>query len=408
MAPLEARPTDQELHQLFSEACLAQTEEHFAEAEIKYRVLLGYFPQAVELHYNLGLVYYRLEQFSTAIDEFAAVINTQPEDCDTLFNLGLCQKKCGDHQAAITTYQKLMAISPESTDACYNLAGCYRDTFDDAEAIACYRKVLALDPAFLPALNNLAYMHHRGGDVRQAELCYKELLALRPDDDSARYMLDSLLGTPLSQTPDAYVRSFFDRYAEGFEHSLVDGLGYDNPQQLYDSFAHYGQAQDIPQNYERGLDLGCGTGLCGMVFKEMIATLHGVDLSANMLRQAAGKNCYAALYQDSIVHYLTTTADTYDFFLATDVFIYVGALEHIFARLRAIARPQALFCFSTETLAASGFQLQTTGRFAYSRSYIEATAAATGWTILATEATNIRKERKQWLAGDLWILQLTT
>ena len=407
MSHPEARPTDQELHRLFSEACLVHSEEHFTEAEKKYRVLLGYFPQAVELHYNLGLVYYRLEQFSTAIDEFAAVLNTQPEDCDTLFNLALCQKKCGENQAAITTYQKLMAISPESADACYNLAGCYRDTFDDAEAIAWYRKALVHDPSFLPALNNLAYMYHRGGDVQQAERCYQELLALRPDDESARYMLDSLLGTARNQPPDSYIRGFFDAYAEGFEHSLVDGLGYDTPRQLLACFARYCSTKEIPNSYENGLDLGCGTGLGGLVFQEMVTTLHGVDLSAKMLLQAAGKKCYSALHQDSIIHYLDTTRETYDFFLATDVFIYVGALEKIFSGLRAIARPGALFCFSTEALAISGFQLQKTGRFAYSRSYIETTAAATSWTILATEATNIRKEREQWLAGNLWILQLT-
>jgi len=407
MAYPEAYPTDQDLHRLFSEACLAQSEEHFALAEQKYRVLLGYFPQATEIHYNLGLVYYRLEKFSTALDEFAAALGTHPDDCDTLFNLALCQKKCGDNEAAITTYQKLLEITPESTDACYNLAGCHRDTFDDAEAISCYRKVLALAPDFLPALNNLAYMHHRGGDVEQAGHCYRQLLALRPDDESAQYMLDSLLGISRSQAPDTYVRAFFDGYAEGFEHSLVDGLGYDNPRQLFDSLTHYCHAKEILKNYEQGLDLGCGTGLSGTVFQEMVATLHGVDLSSKMLVQAACKKCYSALHQDSISHYLATTSETYDFFLATDVFIYVGALENIFSGLRAIARPRAFFCFSTEALESEGYQLQKTGRFAYSRSYIAKTAAATGWTILTTEATNIRKEMGQWLAGDLWILQLT-
>jgi predicted TPR repeat methyltransferase len=400
------RPTDQELHQLFDEACLAQAGGDFVDAKKKYLLLLGYFPQAAELHYNLGLVYYRLENYSAALDEFATALGNQPEDGDTLFNLALCQKKSGANEAAIATYEKLLNITPDNTDCCYNLAGCYRDTFDDDQAISWYRKVLALDPEYLPALNNLAYMYHRGGDTQQAELCYRELLAVRPDDESAQYMLDSLLGAPLAQTPDAYVCSFFDSYAEGFEKNLVDGLGYDSPGQLFASLVKYCEVNGLPQAREKGLDLGCGTGLCGIVFKEMVATLHGVDLSANMLLQAADKNCYAALYQDSIVHYLATTAETYDFFLATDVFIYVGALEKIFSGLRAIARPRALFCFSTEALETGDFQLQKTGRFAYSRSYINATAAATGWITLSTEATRVRKEREQWLAGDLWVMQL--
>jgi predicted TPR repeat methyltransferase len=406
MSHPESRPTDQELHRLFAEAYLAQTEEDFAEAEKKYLLLLGYFPRAAELHYNLGLVYYRLKNFSAALDEFATALGNQPEDGDTLFNLALCQKRSGDNEAAIATYRRLLNITPDNTDCCYNLAGCYRDTFADDQAIACYRNVLALDPGYAPALNNLAYMYHRGGDRQQAKLCYRELLAVRPDDESAQYMLDSLLGAPRSHTPDAYVRSFFDSYAGGFEKNLVDGLSYDSPKQLFASLATYCKVNWLSQDYEKGLDLGCGTGLSGIVFKEMVTILHGVDLSANMLLQAAGKKCYAALYLDSIVHYLATTAETYDFFLATDVFIYVGALEKIFSGLRAIARPRALFCFSTEALETGDYQLQKTGRFAYSRSYINATASATGWITLATEATRVRKEREQWLAGDLWILQL--
>lgn len=220
------------------------------------------------------------------------------------------------------------------------------------------------------------------------------------------YMLASLLGVPLNRAPDTYVRKFFDGYSEGFEKSPVDLLGYDTPRQLYACLANYSGDKGIRKVYYHGLDLGCGTGLGGIAFKEMVAIFHGVDLSPNMLLRAADKNCYAALYQDSIRHYLQTAIETYDFFLATDVFIYVGALGDIFTTIRAIARPQALFCFSTETLESTGYRLQKTGRFSYSRSYVIETAAATGWAIMATETARLRKEREQWLAGDLWILQV--
>lgn len=401
-----ASRTNEDLNRLFTEAHRAQTEERFAEAADTYLLLLDHFPQAAMIRYNLGLVYFSLENFSGALNEFSLALLYQPEDSDTLFNLALCQKKTGDSEAAIATYGKLLEATPDSTDCWYNLAGCYRTTFADEQAIACYRKVLALDAGYLPALNNLAYLYHRSGDMQQAELCYRQLLTLRPDDESAHYMLASLLGVPLVQAPDSYVRKFFDGYSEGFEKSLIDRLGYDTPRQLYECLAKYSGDKGIRKVYDHGLDLGCGTGLGGIAFKEMVAIFHGVDLSPNMLLRAADKNCYAALYQDSIRDYLQTTIETYDFFLATDVFIYVGALGDIFTAIRAIARPQALFCFSTEALESTGYRLQKTGRFSYSHSYILETAAATGWSILATETARLRKEREQWLAGDLWILQV--
>ncbi|TKB24391.1 tetratricopeptide repeat protein [Desulfopila sp. IMCC35006] len=405
------RYSDEELNGFFTEACNAQTAGRFAEAEEKYLLLLGYFPDAAMLRYNLGLVYYSLENFTGALHEFSQALTSQPEDSDTLFNLALSQKKTGDSRAAVATYRQLLEARPDNTDAWYNLAGCYRDTHADEQAISCYQRALALDSDYLPALNNLAYLYHRSGDMQQAEICYRQVLTLRSDDDSAHYMLASLLGTPLEHAPDSYVRHFFDAYAEDFEQSLVDGLGYDTPRQLQACFKRCTQLKGVKDQYDHGLDLGCGTGLSGIAFKGIVPVLDGVDLSANMLLQAAGKDCYHGLYQDSIIHYLQTTAATYDFFLATDVFIYVGELGAIFSALRAVARPGALFCFSTETLDATdstGYQLQKTGRFAYSRDYIHSIAGAADWLVLTEKKTSLRKERERWVAGDLWILQMNT
>ncbi|MFN2355244.1 MAG: tetratricopeptide repeat protein [Desulfopila sp.] len=398
--------SDEELNSLFTGACKAQTEDRFADAIDNYLLLLNYFPQAPMLHYNLGLAYYSLEDFTSALHEFSQALTLQPEDTDSLFNLALCQKKTGDNQGAIATYRKLLQAIPDNTDGWYNLGGCYRDTYGDEQAISCYQKVLALDPEYLPALNNLAYLYHRSGDIQQAEVCYRQVLTLRPEDESAHYMLASLLGTPLDHAPDSYVRHFFDAYAEGFEKSLVEGLGYDNPRQLHECFNKCTAQKGLKDEYDHGLDLGCGTGLSGIAFKEAVALFDGVDLSSNMLLQAKEKDCYNNLYQDNIIHYLQTTTETYDFFLATDVFIYVGALDDIFTALRAVARPEAIFCFSTESLNSPGYHLRSTGRFAYSPDYIRNIAAVAGWTVLIEEKTKLRKEREQWIAGDLWILQI--
>jgi predicted TPR repeat methyltransferase len=125
-----------------------------------------------------------------------------------------------------------------------------------------------------------------------------------------------------------------------------------------------------------------------------------------MLGKAAAKGCYAHLHEDSILHHLVSTVETYDLFLATDVFIYVGDLLPIFTAAQAIARPNALFCFSTEHLDCGTYQLLPTGRFAYTLDYIQGIAKQTGWRVLAQEPTHLRKERDVWLAGDLWILRL--
>jgi predicted TPR repeat methyltransferase len=395
-------PSAEALHLSFSKAHCAQTEGRLEEARGHYLLLLGYLPDSPLLHYNIGLVYYGLQDFSQALQAFALALAYKPEDIDALFNLALCQKKTGDCQAAIATYHQLLENSPENTDCLYNLAGCYRESRADDQAMACYHSVLELDAEYLPAANNLAYLYHRRGNFDQAAIYYQQVLALRPEDDSARYMLASLTGTSVDHAPESYIRDFFNTYAEGFEQSLVMELEYDNPQKLYECFRKWAGQKTT---YAHGLDLGCGTGLSGVPFIPVITILDGVDLSINMLSQAAEKGCYTKLYPDSILHHLSATTDVYDFFLATDVFIYVGDLVEMFTAVSASALPAALFCFSTENLDAEGYALRTTGRFAYSRAYIYQIAAATGWTVLALENTQLRKERDSWIPGDLWVLQ---
>jgi predicted TPR repeat methyltransferase len=394
-----------DLRHAFTLACAAQTEGRLEEARQHYLVLLGYLPESALLHYNMGLIYFDLGDFVQALRQFALSSTHGPDDTDTLFNLALCQKKTGDQAAAVATYRQILTIDPDQADCLYNLGGCYRDLHDDEQAIACYQHVLAVDPAYLAAANNLAYLYHRVGEIDLAVLHYTQVLELRPKDESVRYLLASLQGIRLDRAPDAYVRNFFDTYAEGFEHSLVDELGYDNPQKLYECLCNSSARSAA---YEHGLDLGCGTGLSGLSFKGVVTVLDGVDLSRNMLHQAALKGCYATLHPDSIIHHLVATGETYDFFLATDVFIYVGDLVDIFTAAQAVARPEALFCFSTEHLEADDYQLLQTGRFAYSRDYITRLAESTGWTVLALEPTLLRKERETWIHGDLWIFRIDT
>jgi predicted TPR repeat methyltransferase len=392
-----------ELQHAQSEAYAAHSEGRLPEARERYLRLLALLPHSGPLHYNLGLVLYDLGDFDQALRTFTLAAHHTPEDRDTLFNLALCRKKTGDLSGAVAAYQHILAATPEHLDSLYNLGGCYRDLRDEEQARCCYHRILEIAPDYHPAANNLAYLYHRAGNTAQAIHYYSRVLELRPEDESVHYLLAGLLGIPLDHAPDTYVRDFFDSYAETFEHSLVEELGYDNPQQL---FACLCGCEPAETQYEHGLDLGCGTGLSGLSFKERVAALDGVDLSANMLVLAASKGCYAHLFTDSIDHHLHATAESYDLFLATDVFIYVGDLLELFTAARARSRSNARFCFSTERLEADGYQLLPTGRFAYSRRYIRHTAAATGWTVLAQEATRLRRQGETWISGDLWILGL--
>ena len=319
-----------------------------------------------------------------------------------LFYLALSEKRLGDTAAAIVAYHRVLKLAPEQTDCLFNLAGCYRDSGDSGQAITGYRRVLELDDSYLTAAAALAHLHHARGEIDEAALWYHHLLARQPGDEAARYLLDALTGTPHEHAPESYVRGLFDSCAAGFEQTLVTDLGYDNPAQLH---ACLQRCPGHHEHYAHGLDLGCGTGLSGLPFCGAVGLLDGVDLSVNMLALARDKGCYAVLHTDSIAHHLQATAERYDLFIATDVFIYIGDLGETFAAAAGAARPGALFCCSTETLDRGDYQLRATGRYAYSRAYLTDTAATAGWTVLTVEPTSLRREGDERIAGDLWVLR---
>jgi len=398
--PLQHSPD--EFNQLFVKAVEDHQNGSLDLAHSGYLNLLGYFPEAPLLHYNLGLVYYEQEDYEKSRNSFARAYDLSPEDMDILFNLGLTQKKTGDLEGAIISYKRILESDPTSLDTLYNLAGCYKDLRQHEKSIETYLEVLKLSPDYLSANNNLAYVYHLTGASERAIFYYKKVLEYRPEHQAAKHMLAALTDAEVTAAPEPYVREVFDNYSSHYEESLVVELEYCAPERIKDFFD---KGTDWKKGYDQGLDLGCGTGLGGQAFHDIVNVLDGVDLSEKMIALAKAKNIYRKLYADNIITHLKSSDESYDFYLAADVFIYVGDLVETFTLLRKCARRDALFCFSTETDGGQGYRLQQTGRFAYAPSYIEKVAQATGWKVAESQRTQLRKEKDNWLQGDIWFLR---
>src|SRR5262249_16278963 len=157
----------------------------------------------------------------------------------------------------------------------------------EQEAIASFRQALRCKPDYAEAHGNLGNVLKEQGYVLEAADCFREVLRLKSDDAEAAFHLASLsgAGTP-AHAPPPYAEHLVDAYAPTFDADLKT-LGYRAPQLLREAvLAASGQGPlDI-------LDLGCGTGLCGPLFKDMARTLTGVDLSARMLAKARARGVY--------------------------------------------------------------------------------------------------------------------
>lgn len=213
-------------------------------------------------------------------------------------------------------------------------------------------------------------------------------------------MLSSLIGITTNSAPLEYIENLFDGYANKFDSSLVGKLEYNIPKMLTQMIF-----KEQP-NVSLGsvLDLGCGTGLTGLEIKRFCTKLYGIDLSSSMLEQARLKNVYDKLTHIDIVEYLSGSELDFDYFISTDVFIYVGELSEVFHLIKSRNKQSGKLVFSTEHTDDDGFRLEKSGRYSHSTGYIESLCNEFSYSISHFSKTDLRKEKGEFLTGGLYVL----
>lgn len=385
---------------MFVKACELQEETHLQEALSVYSELLQFIPQSSMIHFNMGLAYFDLENFKAAAEHYNRASRESPTDPDIHYNRGLNLRRLSQYDEAIIAFSLAIEQGDRSIDTLYNMALCHQDLNAFESAASLYEMVLANDSEHQSTLNNYAYLCHKTDDLEKAEQLYKRLLQLNPKHTAARHMLNSLLGITPDNAPLDYIESVFDGYAESFEEKLLKELHYRTPTELFQFYRD--QFSDL-QN-RNCLDLGCGTGLAGEAFSATCSELTGVDISDKIMKVAAEKKLYKHLVKDDILHFLKTTEETFGLIIAADVFTYMGDLEPLFKACHQQSNSDAILCFSVEESTDEPFILKETGRFGHSLKYIEELGEKTGWAMLSSKRSKLRKDKNKWIFGYLFIL----
>ncbi|MBR9829651.1 MAG: tetratricopeptide repeat protein [Oceanospirillales bacterium] len=240
------------------------------------------------------------------------------------------------------------------------------------------------------------------GYPQAATPLYKIAAHADPENLSLRHLLDAANGTCTTAAPPSYVRSLYDTHADQFEHRLQDRLAYQAPQQLCQHLATL-----LGGTHIDAVDLGCGTGLCGIELRKQLSVrrLSGCDLSEQMLRLAADKQVYDELACRSLTDYLSDMTAV-DLITATDVLIYTGNLDPILAQMPNVLNSGGLFAFTVEhTTDDNDVSLHSSGRYRHSRSHIETLAERYRLQIRLLEAFPLRLENDEPITGLMVILQ---
>lgn len=398
-------------------------------------------PNNDQLYNSLGCIYYRCGQIPKAEEAFAKAIRLSPENCESHYNLGNCYIKQELPEQAISHYLAALKLKPDHTNAQQNLAMVYVSQKRYAEAIPWLEKACAIEPEFaelqghlaeayldqgktLEAIrqyehatllepkraewqHNLAVLYLRNQEYAKAKQRFDQALALDPTNATAKHMSDALGNNTPDLAPTEYINALFDQYAGYYNKHMREQLNYQVPTLLRQAI---GQVLTVHTTQRNILDLGCGTGLCGIYFRDLARYIVGVDLSMEMLLHAQSSTAYDALCRYDLTQgFPGINQEFFDIVIAADVLVYCGDLSNIFKNIRSCLKVQGLFGFTTETPTTQDAQqpyiLQKTGRFAHSADYILQCASLHGFTVLNQDQVALRSHNQETVNGTLFVLR---
>jgi predicted TPR repeat methyltransferase len=255
---------------------------------------------------------------------------------------------------------------------------------------------LEIAPDWPAAWFALGAAQERFGDIGASIAAYASALKRDPQDMLGASLALARLGAtpiPAAATP-AYVARLFDQYAPRFEAHLVAGLGYRAPALLRQAIAEVCRHTARPMHFPHALDLGCGTGLAGVAFRDCVERLEGIDLSPGMVAEARAKGLYDGLHVGEVLAHLKAATDgQFNLILAADVLVYLGDLAPLFTQVGRVLVSGGLFAFTAESHEGEGYVVGSETRYAHSPNYIERAAGDAGLAMRLMHPASTRNNK---------------
>jgi predicted TPR repeat methyltransferase len=292
-------------------------------------------------------------------------------------------------------------------DRRYGMAREFRERGDNVAALDLLEQTIERAPGLAAAWFDLGHLREVAGDREGAVAAFEQALAADPSDRHGAGLRLRLLNIGGHAMSADYVRAVFDQYASKFDEALK-ALAYTAPQMLAEAVAEVCRAQNRPFHFASMLDLGCGTGLSGAAFRDVVDWIEGVDLSPGMVAQARRKSLYDKLEAGDLAESLDrhVRADArFNLVVAADVFVYCADLTLIAAMVHDVLAPEGLFAFTVETHADGGVILGPKLRYAHGESHVRTALEAAGLTIRTLVPVSTRMEADAPVPGLLAIAE---
>jgi len=379
--------------------------ERSAEAVAYWHEAIRLDPTLPEPYCNIGRALIAEGKLEEAEQIYRRAIAAQPNYAPAHNNLAGILWKAGRKKESSESLCRALQINPNNAEAWFNLGLAWDEAGKSDEAMGCWRKAIGINPDYAEAHQNLGEALDRKGDRLGAIREWEETLRLRPDWEALKFYLAAAKATDAPQPtvpPPAYIATLFDGYAEQFDQHLVKTLEYRVPQSLLEAAKRTGR-----ERFDVVVDAGCGTGLCGEVFRPIAGRLVGVDVAPKMIEKSRQRGVYDELILGRLEDALRARSEV-DLILAADVLNYVGELKAVFDAVGAALWQEGYFLFSIEKPTSEegeGLILRRTRRYAHSRGYIERLARDAGMELVETTDAVIRMDHGKPLEGYIGVVR---
>jgi len=263
-----------------------------------------------------------------------------------------------------------------------------------AEAKLRLKFVLWRRPQFADAWYNLSVCHFALSQKYEGLNALNRSLALNPMDEMALYLKASYENGQYAETfephstPLPMVMAEFNPIAHRYTLDQLEA-GYRGHLILSELIA------SMSLHAQHMLELGCGTGLCGLFIAPFAEKLIGIDASRPMLERIINSerdNPYADLLVGDLRDYLLADKQPqYDVIVGMNVLPVVGGLAPVMDGVARSLQPGGHFIFSTLILpAAEGYNfLPEIRRFAHSNAYLQAQIERAGLTLVSQQEVRL-------------------
>lgn len=395
------------------------------------RKLLEADPDNVYVLINIGNIYYVQNDYVSASVYYQKAVDADPYNYSALINLANSYFELKNYMDAIHYARNAVECRPTEKLAYIILGNSYFEMEKYQDSIAALEAAQGLDSNDPWVYNYLSQSYQKISDyIKAVSNAWKAVEKSAEKDDShhinlgylfyeialdkgadsiaecvrlwvkkynanplVSYMGNALLGnTEIKAADPRYLRDVFDVFASDFD-TVLASLDYRAPglinsvlKDLYKKKKTFGL---------RILDMGCGTGLCGVFLKKYasLRRLDGVDISEKMLEAAGKKKLYTKLYNAELSAFLESCRN-YDLMVAADVFTYIGELDYLFGNiaLKLNKKGRVIFTVSANEIDGRDYYLHISGRFLHSVEYVKKVLKNAGLEMEICDYKKLRNE----------------